>query len=138
MSTYSVVDGKLDYSALFNMPAANGTEIWPTDEMLGDDVSTPGLMIFDEVEFGLPHHQEWYVMHLDEDTMMSYYCGDSLDSWHFEGFVVMSRTMELNPDKMAVMDDILASLEIDQSDICWLKVEEACARRPSEFEIFLQ
>lgn len=79
VSTYSIKDGKLDYSALFNMPAANGTEIWPTDEMLGDDQSTPGHMVFDEVEFGLPHHQDWYVMHLDEDTMMCYYCGDSLD-----------------------------------------------------------
>lgn len=46
--------------------------------------------------------------------------------------------MELNPEKKAVMDDILAGLEIDQSDICWLKVSDACAREPQEFGVFLQ
>lgn len=117
--TFFVNDGKLDYEALFNMIAANGTEIWVTADMTGDDTTTPGILQMDGVENGLPDHQNWYVMHLSEDTMVAYYCG-SVISWHFEGLLVMSKTKELNPDRMADIAAILVDLDISQDDICVL------------------
>jgi len=45
-SKFVVQDGKIDYSALFNMKAVNGTEIWPTAEMTGEDRSQPGKLEF--------------------------------------------------------------------------------------------
>lgn len=54
--TFSVNDGKLDYEALFNMIAANGTEIWVAADMTGDDTSTPGILQMDGMENGLPDH----------------------------------------------------------------------------------
>ena len=51
------------------------------------------------VDNGLPDSQIWNVMHLDEDTFVVYYCGNILDSWHFEGLLVMSKTSALNPAK---------------------------------------
>lgn len=48
---------------------------------------------------GFPGDQTWYVMHLDDDTLMIYYCGDVLASWHFEGLLIMSKTTTLNPER---------------------------------------
>lgn len=90
--TFDVTDGKIDYTALFSMIAANGTEIWPIAKMQGEDRSQPGKLIMTGEENGLPDEQTWYVMHLSTDTLVVYYCGNILDSWHFEGLLVMSKT----------------------------------------------
>lgn len=79
IQTFEVTDGKVNYSALFNMLASNGTEIWPSISMTGEDSSEPGHITYDTTDNGLPDHQTWYVMHLSEDTFVGYYCGNVLD-----------------------------------------------------------
>ena len=78
-STFEITDGKIDYSALYTVIAANGTEIWSTASMTGDSRITPGHLILDGHDNGLPDHQDWNVMHLSEDTLVVYYCGNVLD-----------------------------------------------------------
>ena len=53
-SSFAVQDGKIDYSALFNMKAVNGSMIWPTAEMTGEDRSQPGKLEFLASDNGLP------------------------------------------------------------------------------------
>ena len=100
-STFEVKDGKVGYSAQYSMPAVNGTTIWPTAAMSGDDVTSPGSILFSGEENGLPEVQDWYIMLLTDDTIAFYYCGQILDQWHYEGLVVMSRTETMNPDREA-------------------------------------
>ena len=61
------------------MQAVNGTQIWPTATMTGDDYTQPGKLTFLANDNGLPDNQDWYVMLLTEDTMAVYYCGNILD-----------------------------------------------------------
>ena len=42
--TFEINDGQIDYHALFSMIAVNGTEIWVTADMEGEDRSTPGAL----------------------------------------------------------------------------------------------
>lgn len=118
--SFDVTDGKIDYKALFSMIAVNGTEIWPSASMTGDDRAQPGKLIMNGEDNGLPDEQTWYVMHMSEDTFVVYYCGNILDSWHFEGLLVMSKTPSLNPAKQDAVKQILADLEIAEEDTCML------------------
>lgn len=70
-------------------------------------------------------------MHLSEDTMVVYYCG-SVISWHFEGLLIMSKTKELNPDRMGDIAAILADLDISQDEICMLNPEQNCSTSPAQ------
>ena len=65
-------------------------------------------------------------MHLSEDTLIGYYCGNVLDQWHFEGLIVMSRTFELNADREDELATILAELEITDDQMCKLTPEQHC------------
>lgn len=134
--TFSVNDGKIDYSALFNMLAANKTEIWVTADMEGEDRSTPGLLKMTGSENGLPDEQDWYVMLLTDDTLVVYYCGAVL-SWHFEGLLVMSKTKELNKDREADIAAILASLDIAEDELCVLDPLANCDASPAA-ALFIQ
>ena len=54
-----------------------------------------------------------------DDTMVIYYCGNVLSgAWKFEGFIVLSRTKTLNPDREADISEIQAGLKIDEKDTC--------------------
>ena len=97
--TFNVNDGQIDYEALFNLIAVNGTEIWLTADMTGEDRSQPGKLMMFGYNSGFPGYQTWYVMHSSADTLMIYYCGDVLDDWHFEGLLIMSKTPTLNPER---------------------------------------
>lgn len=130
--TFEIKDGQVDYYALFNMAAVNGTQIWPLAHMTGDDYSKPGTVSLVGSENGLPDQQDWYVMLLTEDTMVAYYCGDILDQWHFEGLLVMSRTQTLNPEREADVSLILEDLGIKESQICIPDPASACQSAPSE------
>ena len=77
--TFEVENGQIKYYALFDAVLTNGTEIWPTAFMSGEDVSNPGRLELDGIDNGLPDHQEWNVMLLTDDTMVVYYCGNILD-----------------------------------------------------------
>ena len=49
-------DSQINYFALFNAMLGNGTEIWPSAEMHGEDVSVPGKIELDGMDNGLPDH----------------------------------------------------------------------------------
>jgi len=134
--SFEVTDGKINYEALFNMIAVNGTEIWPTAKMTGDDRTIPGHLVMDGVDNGLPDHQDWRVMLLTEDTLVVYYCGNVLDSWHFEGLLVMSKMTSLNPARQSDVNRILMGLEIAQDQTCKLNPAQGCSGAPSS--LFLQ
>jgi hypothetical protein len=132
VSSFAAKDGIVNYHALFNMIASNGTEIWMTSDIHGDDLATPGVISFDGMDNGLPDHQNWFVMHLDDDTFVAYYCGIVL-SWHYEGFLVLSKTTTVNPDREVDIQRIMADLEISESDMCFLDPATECAAVPSLF-----
>ena len=125
-------DGSVVYDALFDMLAFNGTKIWPLKTMVGEDTTNPGILSLDGSENGLPDHQNWYVMHLTEDTFVSYYCGTVL-TWKFEGLLVMSRTTSVNPADEPAIQAILDSLDMDASELCILDAETQCAAAPRFF-----
>ena len=133
IQTYDIADdGSAEYDALFNMLDVNGNEIWPLKTMFGENTATPGVLSLDGSENGLPDHQNWYLMHLSEDTAIAYYCGTVL-TWKFEGLLVMSRTTELNPEREADVAAVLADLEIDAADMCYLEPATSCSDAPREF-----
>lgn len=57
--------------------------------MAGDE-ETLGVISMVGRDSGLMNSQDWYFLYQSETTMMAYYCGN-VKTWHFEGFVVMSR-----------------------------------------------
>jgi len=86
----------------------------------------------DGAENGLPDHQNWFVMHLDDETLVVYYCGSVL-SWNFEGLLIMSKTTTLNPDREVDIQRILADLEISETEICQLDPAAGCGTKPTFF-----
>ena len=76
-------------------------------------------------------------MYASDDTLMVYYCGDVLNDWHFEGFLVMSRTFELNPDREADVLNVLVELEITDDEMCRLSPEKKCPA-PTAMETMLE
>lgn len=128
--TFEVTDGKLSYDYLFNMIAVNGTEIWLTDELVGEDRSQPGKLILEGHDNGMTDDQTWFIMHLDEDTLVAYYCANLIDQYHWEGLYIASRTPTLNPEKQANVAQILADLGITEDQLCTLKPQE-CDASPS-------
>lgn len=136
IQTYEIeADGTATYDAVFNMDDINGDEIWRTNDMVGENTSIPGVLSFSGFQHGLPDAEHWYVMHLTEDSAVMYYCG-SVMTWTFEGLIVLSRTPTLNPEREADVAAVLASLEIDQADMCMLNPGTDCAgapTTPSEF-----
>lgn len=114
------------------MKAVNGSMIWPTAEMTGEDRSQPGKLEFLAYDNGLPDNQEWYVMMLTLDTMAIYYCGNILDQWRFEGFLVLSRFETMNPDREDDLKLILEDLEISEDDICVPDPVTYCQSAPTE------
>jgi hypothetical protein len=72
-------------------------------------------------------------MHLSEDTMLVYYCGD-LMTWHFEGVLVMSKTPTLNQAKVPELLIALNSIDLGWDDLCELNPEKECANAPSPFQ----
>uniref|UniRef100_A0A7S3I6F7 VDE lipocalin domain-containing protein n=1 Tax=Favella ehrenbergii TaxID=182087 RepID=A0A7S3I6F7_9SPIT len=124
METFTVKDGQVSYTANFNMAATNGTEIWPSAEMSGN--ITGGVVELYGFDHGLPDHQSWNVMYQTEDTLVTYYCGDVLDQWHFEGLIVMSKTTSLNMERMDDIRAVLASLDISEDEMCQLSPANDC------------
>lgn len=55
--TFEVTDGKLSYDYLFNTIAVNGSEIWLTDELVGEDRSTPGELTLHGHDNGMTDDQ---------------------------------------------------------------------------------
>jgi len=50
--------------------------------------------------------------------MVIYYCGGILDQWSFEGFLVLSRTTELNPSEESIVQEILIELDFPADKVC--------------------
>lgn len=65
--------------------------------MHGDE-ETPGILTLKGRDSGFDNIQHWYIMVLEADTMLAYYCGD-LMTWHFEGVLVMSKTKTFNKNR---------------------------------------
>ena len=84
----------VDYNALYNLIAVNGSIIWNDIKMKGTE-ETPGIITMRGRDSGFENVQTWYFMMVEADTSVVYYCGD-LESWHFEGILVMSKTPEFN------------------------------------------
>mmetsp|Transcript_4464 Transcript_4464/g.5539 ORF Transcript_4464/g.5539 Transcript_4464/m.5539 type:complete len:187 (+) Transcript_4464:254-814(+) len=125
MESFEVADGKVTYTANFNMIVTNGTEIWPTIVMNGDIVD--GTIVLKGLDNGLPDHQTWNLLLLTENTLVVYYCGGVMDSWHFEGFLIMSKTMELSKERDADIVEIMGSLDIKDSEMCKLSPAHSCS-----------
>ena len=139
VSTFNVQDGQIDYHALYSFTAVNGTEIWLDAYMKGDDVTDPGELDFTTKDNGLPDAQNWFVMLLTDDTVVFYYCGNvNLGAWKFEGFIVLSRTKTLNPDREADISEIMAGLKIDEKDTCLLDPVNKCGGAPETYGLFTQ
>ena len=120
------------YNALYNLIAVNGTLIWNDIIMRGSETS-PGILTLNGRDSGFSNVQHWYIMHLSDDTMLVYYCGD-LMTWHFEGVLVMSKTPTLNQTKVPELTIALNSLDLGWDDLCELKPSEECANAPSPFQ----
>ena len=117
-------DGQVDYDAMFNLAASNGTEIWPTAHMTGN--ITGGTVELYGFDHGLPDHQSWSVMYQSDDTLVTYYCGDVLDQWHFEGLIVMSRDGNFNEARTDDVQAVFDQLNIKASDMCPLNPKGKC------------
>ena len=119
------------------MNAVNGTEIWVNAYMDGDDFSVPGTLQFTGTASGMPDAQQWYIMMSTEDTMVAYYYGEVL-TWHYEGFLVLSRSYELNPEREAEIAKFMEELGITSDEMCYLNPADDCKNLPSEQFEFLQ
>ena len=71
-------------------------------------------------------------MKLEQGTMAVYYCGNILDQWHFEGFLVLSRFETMDPEFEADLKLILEDLEISEDDICVPDPVTYCQSAPTE------
>lgn len=60
---------------------------------------------------GFENIQNWYVLLLEEDTMLVYYCGE-LMTWHFEGVLVMSKTPTLNSESIPHLTTALKAIDL--------------------------
>jgi len=80
MMTYEIKDGKINQNALFSFTAVNKTQIWPTVITEGEaNKPQPGHMQMIGKDNGMTETNDWYVMHLDDDTFIVYYCGEVID-----------------------------------------------------------
>jgi len=81
---------------------------------------------------GFDNEQEWYVLHLDEDTNVVYYFG-SLMSWHFEGVLVMAKNGALNPEKLPAVEAAIAKIGLTLDDLCTLSPQDNCPAEDMSF-----
>lgn len=128
---------EVDYSAMFGMINKRGEMIWPTSSYAGKRNDDGKTLYLGTTDFGLPDAETWYIMHRDEDTLISYYCGDVL-TWHFEGLLVMSTTTSLNPEKASIVEGIVTSLGFTDDQLCILDPATACQGAPSTPAEFMQ
>lgn len=91
---------------------------------------TPGIVTLKGEENGFDQVQHFYFLLNEADTMMVYYCGDLLDYWHFEGVLVMSKTMTLNPEREYEIAAKLNALKLTFDDLCELDPTSGCVDFP--------
>ena len=78
---------------------------------------SPGVIKLVGRDSGFENVQQWYVLYLEDDTMLVYYCGD-LMTWHFEGVLVMSKTPTLNQMRIPELTIALNAISMGFSDLC--------------------
>jgi len=120
------------YNALYDLIAVNGTLIWNDIQMHGSE-ETPGILTLVGRDSGFENVQHWYVLHLEEDTMLVYYCGD-LMTWHFEGVLVMSKTPTLNQQRVPELTIALNAIGMSFADLCSLNPAAECKSAPKAFQ----
>ena len=120
------------YNALYNLHAVNGSLIWNDIQMHGSETK-PGILTLTGRDSGFENVQHWYVLHLEADTMLVYYCGD-LMTWHFEGVLVMSKTPTLNSERIPQLSVALKAIELSFEDLCSLSPQSECQNAPSAFQ----
>jgi hypothetical protein len=94
--------------------------------------NTPGILTLKGRDSGFDNIQNWYVMYLENDTMLAYYCGD-LMTWHFEGVLVMSKTVYLNEKRVPDLTRALAKISLTFDDLCALSPSTGCSNHPAPF-----
>jgi len=82
-------DKPIEYGALYDLVAANGTSIWNKVYMEGEELE-PGVITYIGENGGLTNTQRFYFLINELETQMVYYCGDLL-TWHFEGLLIQSK-----------------------------------------------
>ncbi len=119
------------YNALYDLIAVNGSLIWNDIQMHGSE-TTPGILRLIGRDSGFENVQRWYVMHLEADTMLVYYCGD-LMTWHFEGVLVMSKSPTLNLERIPQLTHSLNAIGLSFNDLCSLSPSTECRNAPNSF-----
>lgn len=120
------------YNALYDLIAVNGSLIWNDIQMHGSETS-PGIMTLIGRDSGFENIQNWYVLLLEEDTMLVYYCGE-LMTWHFEGVLVMSKTPTLNSESIPHLTTALKAIDLSFEDLCSLSPSTECKSAPNAFQ----
>lgn len=120
------------YNALYDLIAVNGTLIWNDIQMHGTE-EIPGILTLVGRDSGFANVQHWYVLHLENDTMLAYYCGD-LMTWHFEGVLVMSKTTTLNVERIPELTIALNAIGMSFNDLCTLNPSTECQKAPKAFK----
>jgi len=95
--------------------------------------TAPGILTLIGRDSGFENVQNWYVLHLEEDTMLVYYCGD-LMTWHFEGVLVLSKTPTLNSERVPQLTAALVAIDMNFADLCSLSPASDCKDAPNAFQ----
>jgi len=117
------------YEALYDLIAVNGTLIWDDVVMHGNE-DEPGILTLTGHDGGLTDVQRWFFLINEPDTMLVYYCG-SLMTWKFEGVLMMSKSEDLNPERLPDIEYKLRALGLDWDDLCHLDPKDNCKGSPS-------
>jgi len=87
---------------------------------------TPGIISLHGTSGGLDNDQDWYIMYQSDDTLLAYYCGNTL-TWHFEGALVMSKVKGISSKDEPYIKSAIESLGISyDDDMCVLDPDTAC------------
>ena len=86
---------------------------------------TPGILSLIGQNNGFDNNQDWYILSLDDDVLMAYYCG-YLMTWKFEGLLIMSKTPSIDVNKLPNIERILSGMDLKLSDLCALNPSQDC------------
>lgn len=125
----------IKYEAVYNFIGVDGKLHWDDVIMHGEE-ETPGILTLKGHDSGFDDVQHWYFLMNYADTQMVYYCGD-LQTWHFEGVLIMSKQKTLNPERIYEIGENLSLLGLSWDETCQLDPETGCKGAPKS-EFYLQ
>jgi hypothetical protein len=119
------------YNAYYDIVNVKGQQQWNDVVMTGSD--SKGIISLAGQNNGFDNTQQWYVLKLDDEVCLVYYCGQ-LMTWNFEGVLMMSRDGTISDAKMQEMERILWNLNLTINDFCNLNPAKDC---PAVSQLFL-